>query len=522
MPIVAAAAIAVVPVQAATQPDALVIGMVMDTLTTFDPADVSALEPSEVVANFYDRLVEIAPADLSQVLPSLAESWEYDGEGRVLTFELRSDATFSGGDPVLAEDVAWSLQRVLKLEMVAAGELRQWGFTADNAEQSFVAVDEDTFQVHLPEDIAPELFLVTLAGTVGSVLDRDEVLRHEQNGDLGRNWLISAAAGSGPFTLTDWRPNNILIATRRDDYWGGAPQIRRVMLRHIPESGSQRLQLEAGDLDVAKGLNTSDLGALANKDDFTIERVQGFGFYVLALNQEVEALANPLVREAFRHMLDWPGLAGSVMQFSGIPHQNVVPQGMVGASNALPYDFDLERARELLAEAGYADGFSVSVYPSSASSPFMELAESLQATAAQVGVNVEIVAGNNADRFRNREDYQIFVGRTTSKLPDPLGTLQTHASNPDNSDESRNTNLNAWRVAWDTPELTAMVDALRKPLDPEKRQQLIIDIRELYDAQSPAIIPFFQRVDAFARSANVEGYVGSPIWVTRWDTVTKQ
>ena len=106
--------------------------------------------------------------------------------------------------------------------------------------------------------------------------------------------------------------------------------MRRVIMRHVPESGNLRLQIQAGDVDVGQYLATGDLEALA-KDKVTIDATPGFGYYYIALNMKDPDLQKPLVRRAFQHMLDWKALAQTTMRFNGFPWQSTIPKGMAGA-----------------------------------------------------------------------------------------------------------------------------------------------------------------------------------------------
>lgn len=237
---------------------------------------------------------------------------------------------------------------------------------------------------------------------------------------MGREFLQTNDAGSGPYSLKTWRVNDLLISDAFKDYWQGVPKMRRVILRHMPESSGQRLQLEAGDVDVATRLSSTDLAAIEAGGKAEIQKTPGFGFYYLALNQKDEILSNPKVREAFRYLIDYDGLANTVMKYYGIKQQTVIPGGLPGALNETPYKLDIDKAKQLLAEAGYPSGFS-KVYYATPVTPEYEVAQSLQANAAKVGIKLDLQGGDHIGKFRNRE-FEIFSARTGERLPDPHGT----------------------------------------------------------------------------------------------------
>jgi peptide/nickel transport system substrate-binding protein len=240
----AALALPGAPALAATPRDQLVIGMNMNNLLSLDPAGATGNDVLGVVANLYDYLVELDPHDLSQVRPALAESWAIAPDGMSLTLTLRGDARFQSGRPLTAADAAWSLQRVLKLNLAMASPWKSYGFSAGNAERLIQAVDARTLRITLPEPTDPKMVLYTLGTSVSAaILDRDTVLAHQKNGDLGAAWLLTHAAGSGPYALTEWRAKDAMLLDRYDGYWRGPARLRRVVMRHVPESLSLRFMI---------------------------------------------------------------------------------------------------------------------------------------------------------------------------------------------------------------------------------------------------------------------------------------
>ena len=506
--------------QAASPPNALVIGTNLGAVPSLDPAAINARTPSEVVSNLYDNLVQLSPTKLDTILPMLAESWTASEDKRTITMVLRKGATFSSGNPVTADDAAWSIQRVIKMGAVGSTDVALWGFTPENVESLVQAKDPQTLVIKLPEPVSVELVLYSLAGASLGIVDKKTALQNEKNNDLAQNWLKANSAGSGPYKLTQWRPNDILLCDARTDYWGGAPAMRRVVMRHVPESGNMRLQIEADDIDVGQYMANGDLEALQAKGA-TIDPGAGLGFYYIAMNTKDPDLAKPLVRQAFQHILDWKPLASTTMNFNGFPWQSIIPKGMPGSPAGEPtgYQYDPELARKLLAEAGYPNGLKKVLFPSS--DALLKMAVALQASARKAGVEFEIVPGEHTPDFRARK-FEVLVGNSGSRLPDPFGTLVQYAYNPDNRDEAKLGGYYLWRTAYNAPDLTKLVDQSKGETDPSKRRALFEQVDKGFKDMAPPLIVFLQRTDPYAIRKNVSGYVGHPTWSTRWAGVTKK
>ena len=509
------------PVIAATPPNMLVIGTNLTGIRTFDPADNNARTASELITNVYDTLVMTTADDLQTLKPMLATEWTTSEDGKVITLKLRDDARFHSGNPVTAEDAAWSLQRVIKLGRVGSTDFALWGFTPENVDQLIRAVDATTLEIELVEPINIDLVLYSLAGASLGIIDKQVALSHEANGDLAAEWLGANVAGGGPFKLSQWRPNDIAMFDANKDYWGGAPAMQRVAVRHIPESGNLRLQLQAGDVDIGHYVSAGDLEALENDSNVVIDNVPGLGFYYLALNQKDPDLSKPLVRRALQHAFDWESVAGTIMKYTGFPWQSMIPKGMIGAPEEATdrHTYDPELAKQLLAEAGYPDGLKKVLNPAGAG--HLPWTEALQASAKAAGFDFELVPGEFTPAFRER-DFVALTGNSGARLPDPFAVATQYAYNPDNRDEARLGSYYLWRVGQQSEELNALVDQSMKELDTAKRAELFSQMDKTFDAMDPALIIFFQRTDPYVIRTNVKGYLGHTTWSTRWQPVTKE
>ncbi|MFK3779872.1 ABC transporter substrate-binding protein [Agrobacterium sp. NPDC089420] len=504
---------------AATPNDQLVIGTSLAQVLSLDPQQGTEVKTQEILANTYDRLVFADQNDGNKVKPQLAESWSVDDKG--ITFKLR-DAKFASGNPVTAKDVVFSIVRLLKLDQSAATNYKTAGYTADNIEAHVSAVDDKTFRIELTDKVIPEVLLYRLAMGVSSVVDSTEVEKHVKNGDYGNEWLRTNTAGSGPYVLRRWTPNDIVLLEANKDYRDGAPTIRRIVMRHVPESQAARLMLERGDIDVANALTAADVRTFESKAGFVIDQVKTGGYYVLAMNAGKEPLSKPEVREAIAYGIDYKGIANTILGSYGRVRNVPVPEDWTGAIANPDWSLQPEKAKKLLADAGYPNGFSLTLKTIS-QTPRVDMATAIQANLAQIGITVNIQQGNGADivAAHRARDFDLLIPQTGSFMPTALGSLDNFASNPNNAKEANNAGNFVWRSAWDIPELNALRDQANKERDDAKRLELVKEIQEKFIAQKPAVLPMFERFEPIVVSGRVKGYSGHPWSLTRIEAVTK-
>jgi peptide/nickel transport system substrate-binding protein len=501
------------PAMAETPKDTLVMAKNIDDIITLDPAEVFEFSGGEMIANVYDRIMTYEAEDTEKLVGGVAESYSVSDDGKTITLKLRPGLKFHSGNPVTAEDVAFSLQRVIKLDKTPAFILSQLGWTKDNVESLVKAKDELTAEITITEEFAPTFVLNCLSAGVGSVVDKKTVLAHEKDGDLGYAWMKDHSAGSGPFVLKSWKPNEGVTMEAFADYRHGAPAMKRVVIRHIPEASAQRLLLEKGDIDIARDLTADQIQGVAGKADIVVTPYPKADIYYLALNQKNEALAKPQVRQALRWLVDYQGMADTFLKGRFKVHQSFWPSGFYASLTDTPFKLDVAKAKALLGEAGYPDGFEVQLDAAN-TTPSSDIAQAVQATMAQAGVKVSIVPGEQKQvitKYRAR-NHQMVLLYWSPDYMDPHSNADTFARNPDNSDGAKSKPL-AWRNSWDIPELTAETNAAVRERDPDKRKQMYLDLQKKVQEDSPFII-MFQNTEQAATRANVKGYVSGPTFDT--------
>jgi peptide/nickel transport system substrate-binding protein len=491
--------------QAATPKDSAVIAKQIDDIITLDPGEVYELSGVEIATNIYDRLLRYEAEDLTKMVGGVAASWTVSPEGKVFTFKIRPGLKFISGTPVTAEDCAFSLQRVVIMDKTSAFLITQLGWTKDNVRDLVKATDATTLVFTIKEDFAPSMVLNLMTSVIASIVDKKTVMANEKAGDLGNAWLKTNSAGSGAFKLVSWKPNESVTLEANPGFRMGAPAMKRVIVRHIPEPASQRLLIEKADADIARDLTSDQIKSITGNKDIRIEEFKGANTWYIGLNMGFEPFSKPKVREAIKYLVDYQGMVNSFLKGQFFVQQSFLPLGFFSAIAYNPFKLDVPKAKALLAEAGYPDGFSVTLN-SANSSPYTEMAQSIQQTLGQAGIKVSILPGERKQvigEYRARK-HQMCIISWGPDYFDPHTNADTFARNTDNSDGAATKPL-AWRNKWDIPEITKMTLAAAKELDGKKREAMYVTLQKKVTDEGPFVI-MFQSAAQLASRSNVRGF----------------
>lgn len=497
--------VAAMPSLAATPKTMLVVAQTIDDIISFDPAQSFEFTSNEIDNNIYSFLVAFDPMNLDAgYQPDLASSWDISEDGKTITFHIIEGRKFASGNPITAKDAAYSLQRAIKLNKTPSFILSQFGFTADNVDEKVVATDDYTLQITTDKKYAVSFVLNCLTANIASIVDSKLVMEHEADGDMGNDWLRSNTAGSGAYILKSFKPNESVVLTANDNYYGDKPKLKQVFIRHVAESASQRLLLEKGDVDIARNLSTEDVAAISSAEGLKVQdELRGRLMYWSA-NQKNKYLSNPKVVEAMKWLTDYEGMANSFLKGQYTVHQTFLPMTYFGAIDDKPYHLDIEKGKALLAEAGYPDGFEINAIVREAQER-IDIAQSLQDTWGKAGIKLTLTIGTGAqtlDKYRARV-HDIYVGAWGPDYSDPNTNAGTFALNPGNADDSGNTGYLAWRNAWDIPAYSQRtLDAVVEN-DVEKRKQMYVDLQKDFQKDSPFGI-MFQQIEQAGMQANVK------------------
>ena len=492
-----------------TPADTLVIAKQIDDIITLDPAEAYEFMGIEVIANSYDRIMRLEPTDITKLAGGVAESYVLSDDGKTLTFKVRAGQKFASSNPVTAADCAFSLQRVVKLDKTPAFLIGQLGWTKDNVDQLVKVIDDQTFSITITEDFAPSLVLSLMSSVVGSVVDMKTVMEHETAGDMGYAWLKTNSAGSGAYTVKSWKANESVVLEANPNYRGGMAALKRVVIRHVVEPAAQRLLIEKGDVDIARDLTPDQIAGVAGNKDIVVTTIPQASVYYVGLNVKTTHFDDVKVRQALHYLVDYDGMVNSFLKGKAQVHQTFWPSGFWASLDENQYNFDPAKAKALLAEAGLPNGLEVELDTPN-SSPFTNMAQSIQSTMAEGGVKVTIVPAEQKTvltKYRARQHQMLLINWGPDYM-DPHTNADSFARNPDNSDNPKSKPL-AWRNSWDIPEITKLTDAAVRERDEGKREQMYKDLQKKVMDEGPFII-MFQDTQQLSTRANVKGFVMGP------------
>jgi len=521
----AGAAAATAPVvagraHAATPANMIVMGKGIDDIVALDPQQAYEFTSIEVGVNIYRKIVSPYLDNLSKIGPDLAEHWEVSSDGKTFTFHFVKDARFASGKPMTSADAEFSLHRAVTMNLTPGFIITQFGFNKDNVAQLIRATDPHTLVMELPKPAATSFVLYCLSAEVGGIVEKETALAHQVNNDLGNQWLNSHSAGNGPYQLTSFQAEDHIILDA-NPHASTPPATKRIFIRHVKEPAEQLLLLQRGDIDMARDLTSDQLRASAGDANLRRYTSPSTNQMYIAGNDAYAPFAKPEVRQALKWAIDYEGIQRNIVPDTYIVQQGFEPTMILGAVNTNPFKHDPDKAKALLAQAGYAQGFTATL-DHYAEKPYSDIAAAIQSDLAQVGIKVSLIAGVRKQVFTKMRarQHQLVINEWFPDYFDPNSNAQAFNSNPDDSDNSP-MKIIAWRCHFHDPELTAEVAQAAAELDTEKRIDLYHKMQQEAWDQSPIVFMLQENNVALARK-NVDGFhLGPQSDFIRYDKTRK-
>lgn len=378
--------------------DLLVIGTDISDTRFLDPHRQFDYSPPLTVRAAYETLVTFDAGNYVDLQPLLATSWELVNNGEAWQFTLREGVMFASGNPLTAEDVKFSFDRVNNLKDTPS----DLGSVVAQTE----IIDPMTVNIYPANKNEP--LLNTLASPTFVIVDSKLV---KENGgvsepgadasDSATEFLDQNSAGSGPYVLVRWERNTEIDLEANPNYWRGTPPFSRVVIRHIGDSAVQLLSLERGDIDVALNLTPEQLTTLeGNTRVSLLENISlDFMYMTLTVSPEFnEALSVKEARQAVAYAIDYDGIIDGLLGGFAVRPANFIPTGLNGSSVEMTEEFgyheDLDKSKDLLVAAGYPDGFSFDMNFANAAiagTNYQLIAQKVQSDLARVGITVNLI-----------------------------------------------------------------------------------------------------------------------------------
>ena len=363
------------------------------SLTLLTPNDTQTLDPAvnydftgaPYLGVVYENLVRAQGVSDAKIVPGLAESWEKSDDGLTYTFHLRKGVKFHDGTPVNAEAVKYSFERLIKMNMGAAANF--------GAIDKVEAVDDLTARFTLKFPFTS--FLAALSSIWGpEIVSPTAVKAHEKEGDMGQAWLAENDAGSGPYKLESWERNQQLTMVRNPDYWGGwgDKYLDKIIVRFVAETTTQRLMMEKGDADIAIGMSNEDMDALAASGKVLVPEFASQRIEEIRINTTKKPVNDVRVRQALAYSFDYDQAVKGCLSGHAKRMDSITASGVPGYYKpSFMYVKDLDKARKLLADAGYPNGgFSLPYIWLSGLVFDRCMGEMWQADLKQLGIDLQI------------------------------------------------------------------------------------------------------------------------------------
>ena len=443
----------------------------------------------------FDQLVRPSK-DGTKLEPGLAEKWTVSPDGLDYTFTLR-DAKFANGEPVTVDDVVYSLQR-------AAGDKSDWARFFKPITK-YTVVDQKTVAMHLDKPFTP--LLNNLALFSASILPKKDV--EAKGADF-----FAAPFGSGPFKVKQWNHGEKIVVEKNPNYWQpGKPAIDEAEIDIIAEDNARVLKLKAGEVDAIVGVPFNQVSQLKSDPQVNVGVASVFRIDLVQLNTTKKPFDDARVRQALNYAVDKDALVKGVLRGNGQVAATALPIMAYHDDQLKPYPHDIEKAKGLLKEAGYADGFKASLLVPSGNVTTRQVATALQSNLKAVGIDLQLQNIEDSTQYSTTKsgNYEMSVSYATSDTIDPDQMIGFTSVNPERA--------NAFHTQWKDERVNALYDEERRTLDGPERGAMFKEMAGRVHDGAPFVFLYHQGTP-YAYRKNVEGFEVLPTSNYRLEDVT--
>jgi len=455
--------------------------------TSMDPA--MNFEDLDPIYSMYDRLVTYVPPDYSKVAPMLADSWDVSSDGLTYTFHLHPGVTFTGtSDPVDAASVKFSIERAEAINGPPAWLLRPDGGVINIT--SIQVLDPMTIRFTLAA--VSGSFLPIMANAVSSVMD-PKLIAANNGTDFGSSWLNDHSAGSGPFSLQQWIRGQELDLVANKNYWRGAVQLDKVVWLNVVEATDKIFGIQRGDLDVVGSLSPDQLALVSSIPGVQLVKAADLTTVYFGMNLKAPitlpngSVAMPFsdrrVRMAVKLAVNYTAITAVLGQGVTIPLGGFIPKGMLGYDPSLTPTQNVAQAQELMKEAGYGNGFTVTMLAEpgmqSAGIAWADMGLSIRHDLAAIGITVQVQVTEGATLLRTYRARQAQM---------VIMNWNKDYSDPDDFTFPFCDGSLSHRVNYDNATIDSLITQASQQPDQAKRAQLLIQAQEMLTDDGPWVI----------------------------------
>jgi peptide/nickel transport system substrate-binding protein len=471
--------------------DTLVAGL-DDDPPQLDPHFSTAAVDRQVFHSIYDKLVDVD--EELNFIPQLAEDWKISDDKKTYTLFLRQGVKFHDGEPFNAEAVQFNFERMLdpKSGSSRTSEL--------SSVESVEIVDEYTVDIHLKEPFSP--FLAVLSDRAGMMVSPKAVQ------DKGEDFKNSPV-GTGPFKFVERVKQDKIVLERNGDYWGGEPKFKKVIYRPYSDENVRLTNLLSGDVDIINKVPPKDVEDLQNNANITLSEKGSLGFQGLYLNNKSEPFNNKALRNALDLVINRDAIVKVALRGTAVPAAGPIPPGTWAYDESIePKQQNIEKAKEIMKEAGYPDGFSFTL-KITAKPVEEQISQMVQSMAAEAGIKVEIEKvefGTMLDQMDNFEFNAVRLG--WSGRTDPDGNIHAlfHSTGYIN-------------YGYSNPKMDELLEQARVETEQSVRKELYTQATKLGQDESPFIF-IYHELDYKAYKNHVKGYPHIPDTMMRFHNVS--
>ncbi len=451
---------------------------------SLDPHLSSAYSSFAVLANVVEGLTTFD--DEIKLVPALATAWEQSEDGLTWTFTIREGVTFSNGREMTSADVLYSFQRIID-PTLGSGRVSSCG----GADAVFAAPDATTFTITTssPNGILP----ITIAGAAGCAIVAEE--------GVGEDGQIVVPIGTGPFTIEDVQGTTSLKLIKNPNYWQeGYPLLDEIDITAIPEATSREAALLGGEVDWIMSPAPSSYEALKSNPEVVVGETPLLQYSYMGVNLTRDPLSDVRVRQAMAYAIDREQICAAGEFGLCTPIDGPTAPGSPWYFNYAPYGRDLDKARELLTEAGYEEGFDLVLMPTSTYENTVRQAQVVQQNLAEVGIRASIDAPEWSQwlELEGSGNYDVYlcgwVGLTDA---DQYYYLQHRTGEVFNF------------TGYSNPEFDTLIDEGRSISDFDERYAIYEQANQILVDDAPYIY-FYSPLGLRAYKPYVEGFVTRP------------